>query len=119
MTRYYTEVSRELLAQPMTLPEGFRIIGEHLDVINPRDIWTAVMEVEDDGAPPELEGKLVEVTLQQHADDTVTVLERNVVVCGASTDDPTEPGATCALSPHASGIQHESANSAFWRRALS
>jgi hypothetical protein len=77
--RYYTEMSRELLARPMTLPDGFRIIGEHLDVINPRYIWTAVMEVEDDGAPPELAGKLVEVILRWHADDTVTVLERTVV----------------------------------------
>lgn len=83
MTRYRVPVEDKLLLElDSWLPvEGFRLIS----VDGP---WLAhpnitICTFEDDDAPPELEGKLVEPTLQSHYQDgeqvAVTVLSRTVV----------------------------------------
>jgi hypothetical protein len=66
---YYVEISRALLLQTGGLPEvkGFRLVEEVVErgAYRPRpDV--ALWKVEDDGAPPWLEGRLVTPTFRQH-----------------------------------------------------
>lgn len=64
MTRYWLEFSDTLLAEAdagkLDFPEGFRLTGR----TEWRSAHTTDAEVEDDHAPAELEGRLVEVTFQ-------------------------------------------------------
>ena len=78
MTRYRVPVSVELLTErdSWNPAEGFRLIS--VDAKWAGHPGVAICTFEDDNAPAELEGKLVEPVL--HRDGaTVTVIERNVV----------------------------------------
>jgi len=79
VTRYRVPVADPLLLErdywkPV---EGFRLVSvdgpwlEHPAV--------TICTFEDDNAPPELEGKLIEPVLQRAADGTVSVIARDVV----------------------------------------
>lgn len=79
MTRY-----RVLVADPLLLErdywkavEGFRLVSVGAP-LSPHQYMT-ICTFEDDGAPADLEGKLVEPILQQHADGTVSIMSRTVV----------------------------------------
>jgi hypothetical protein len=89
MTRYRVLITDELLAQArenqLHWPAGFRIIDTgHVAKLewNQPDSWAPVREVtvEDDDAPEELAGRLVEVTLQRDfITYKVTVASRTAV----------------------------------------
>lgn len=71
MTRYFVEVDVELNVPALRVPEGFRFCsiverGRHAD-------WWSV---EDDGAPPELEGQLVVPVFQVTDDEAVKIVDR-------------------------------------------
>jgi hypothetical protein len=78
MTRYRVPVADPLLLErDYWLPvDGFRLISVDGPWLKHPDI--TICTFEDDNAPPELEGKLVEPTLTQ-ADGRVTVADRRVV----------------------------------------
>ena len=78
MTRYRVPVADPLLAeQDFWIPvEGFRLVSAD-------GPWLAhpgvtICTFEDDQAPPELEGQLIEPVFRQDG-GTVTVVERNAV----------------------------------------
>lgn len=79
MTRYLAHVANELLDGPhaLEMPAGFRFVEA-----GPREflrLWRTVV-VEDDGAPPELAGLLVEPVFERNFETgTVAVVERRVV----------------------------------------
>lgn len=58
MTRYYTDISDDLLEGDYAIawPEGFRLV----EPFGPRDLFFQRWLVEDDHAPPEFEGHLVQ-----------------------------------------------------------
>jgi hypothetical protein len=87
VTKYLVEISDDLLIEIRSgremLPDGFRV-GEVLGTGGITGLGTSMVEVEDDGAPPELEGKLVSPTFQAHyaednAVERVEIVSREIV----------------------------------------
>ncbi len=91
MTQYQMLISAELLDEierdDSRLPEGFRIgrvVAQPGGRVGEPASWTSYyVTVEDDDAPPELEGLLVEPVFQAHDDDgsrwvRTTVVSRSV-----------------------------------------
>ena len=75
MTRYRVPVSDALLAErPWAPVEGFRLVS----VNGPWDFHpdVTICTFDDDGAPADLEGKLVEPVLRRDGHGTVTVTGR-------------------------------------------
>jgi hypothetical protein len=83
VTKYLVEIADELLIQIRAgvapLPDGFRV-GEVLRTTGITGLGTSVVEVEDDGAPPELEGKLVSPTFRERR--IVEIVSREIVAPG-------------------------------------
>ena len=79
MTRYRVPVADPLLeqAEHWNPVEGLRLLSVDGPWLTHPDV--TVCTFEDDNAPPELEGKLVEPVLQRAEDGTVSVMARNVV----------------------------------------
>jgi hypothetical protein len=87
VTKYRIEIFDGLLNEihrgETPMPDGFRI-GAVLRTQGITGLGTSIVEVEDDGAPPELEGKLVSPTFQAHyAEDNsverVEIVSREIV----------------------------------------
>jgi hypothetical protein len=87
VTKYLVEISDDLLIEIRSgremLPDGFRV-GEVLRTTGITGHGSSVVEVEDDGAPPELEGKLLCPTFRAHyAEDNsverVEITSREIV----------------------------------------
>jgi len=87
--RYYVVVANELLPairenHPHHVPECMRFVQE----IGPGDPGTTLVEFDDDNAPAELAGRMVQPWFQSHYDGRgnithVTVLSRERVVADA------------------------------------
>ena len=76
MTRYRVRVARELLKdRPWNPVKGFRLISEYQSA-SP-DVSICVFE--DDTAPAELEGLLIDPILQKDDAGNVTVISRTVI----------------------------------------
>ena len=72
--RYRVPVSDELLEGPLRPVEGFRLVA-----VNgpwPGHPGVSICTFEDDGAPAELEGQLIEPVLRHEGDGRVRVLSR-------------------------------------------
>jgi hypothetical protein len=83
VTRYLVHVAEELLSRPLELPTGFRFI-EAGPVEFARLERTVV--VEDDGAPDELAGKLIEPIFEKNWETgEVTIVERRIVECPSTS----------------------------------
>jgi hypothetical protein len=78
MTRYRIPVADPLLAERdfWKSGEGFRLISVDGPWLSHPDV--TICTFEDDYAPAELEGQLVEPTFRQDG-ETVTIIERSVV----------------------------------------
>lgn len=87
MTSYVVLFSREVLdmvrADPGQLPDGFRIGAEMTAVTGPPAWRSAYVWCEDDHAPPEFEGRYVELTLERQTvpdgDAWTRIVSRTVV----------------------------------------
>ena len=79
MTTYRVPVTDQLLTERDAWEgaEGFRLIS--VDGPWPSHPDVTICTFEDDGAPPELEGKLVEPVLKREDDGRVHVVERSAV----------------------------------------
>lgn len=79
MTTYRVPVADQLLLERdyWTPVEGFRLVSVDGPWLKYPDV--TICTFEDDGAPAELEGKLVEPVFTRHADESVTITARNVV----------------------------------------
>jgi hypothetical protein len=81
VTRYRTLVSTELLHEMPTSgkwAEGLRLVEISSPNIADGDLQRTVV-FEDENAPAEMEGRLVEPVLQRRGDGRVVVLSRTVV----------------------------------------
>lgn len=78
MTRYRALVADSLLTQAdyWTPVKGFRLISADGPWLAHPDV--TICTFEDDGAPEELEGKLVEPVFMRYADGHVTIIDRSV-----------------------------------------
>jgi hypothetical protein len=78
VTRYRVPVADPLLAEREVWrrAEGFRLVSVDGPWLAHPDV--TICTFEDDNAPPELEGQLVEPTLRRDG-ETVTVIDRRVV----------------------------------------
>jgi hypothetical protein len=76
--RYWVLVTEDLLADELTLPEGLRMIrhGDDASAIYPGSRWCYF---EDDSAPPELEGKNIQLWFERVDDYSARILERQVM----------------------------------------
>ena len=79
MTRYRIPVADPLLAEEgvWTVVDGFRLVSAD-------GPWLAhphvtICTFEDDNAPADLEGKLIEPVFTRHDDGTVTITGREVI----------------------------------------
>lgn len=79
MTTYRVPVTGELLTERETWEgvEGFRLVS--VDGPWPAHPGVTICTFEDDNAPAELEGKLVEPVLQRVDDGPVRIIGRSVV----------------------------------------
>ena len=79
MTTYRVPVTDILLADKDFWPpvEGFRLVSVDGPWLAHPDV--TICTFEDDGAPAELEGCLVELTFQRAGDGTVSIIGRSVV----------------------------------------
>jgi hypothetical protein len=79
MTRYRVPVADQLLEDPdhWTPVEGFRLLSADGPWLAHPDV--TICTFEDDSAPPELEGQLVEPVLTRHDDGTITVTSRTII----------------------------------------
>lgn len=79
MTRYRVPVTGQLLAERDTWQPviRFRLVSADGPWLSHPDI--TICTFEDDDAPPELEGKLVEPVLRRHDDGRIIVLSRQVI----------------------------------------
>lgn len=76
MTRYFTQVSNDLLVELLAgscEPAGLRVVRE----VRRDPQWT-VVEFEDDGAPPEMEGQHISPSVSRGDDGRIWVSERYV-----------------------------------------
>jgi hypothetical protein len=77
--RYQTKVSHELIEAWDTslLPDGLRIV--EIGPLDPasHDLWH-VVTFDDDGAPEELNGKMVTPSFQRDLDGTVAIVGRDI-----------------------------------------
>lgn len=89
MSRYLTDISEDLLAQPLDLPHGFRFLEAGPVWYAPADggHGTRTVLVEDDGAPMSLEGCKVCVWLEKdYATGEVRVSSRELVAVSGPED---------------------------------
>ena len=79
MTRYRVPVADALLLEREAWSdvEGFRLVSVDGPWLAHPDV--TICTFEDDNAPADLEGKLIEPVLQRHEDGPVTVMDRTVV----------------------------------------
>lgn len=76
--RYWVLMANELIEDPGTR-QGFELAGLRIVELGPRrDILSRSVLIEDPAAPPELDGKEVELTFHRECDGPVAV-ERRVI----------------------------------------
>jgi len=79
VTTYRVPVADDLLLErdAWNSVKGFRLVS--VDGPWPSHRGVTICTFEDDGAPAELEGKLVEPVIKREEDGTVRIIERSVV----------------------------------------
>lgn len=88
MTRYLTVVDDGLLPQLRSgegLPSGFRLVAE-VGKLAPPHHGATLAEFEDDGAPAELEGRVVTPTFQAHYGNGVTSVPTRTTITAREVD---------------------------------
>lgn len=80
MTRYYVDISTDLLEGPYSVqfPDGFRLVSR----FGPRTASLERWIVEDDGAPEELADFLICPSFSKADDGTVTITAREIYYLG-------------------------------------